>query len=168
MNFKDYLTEFDNPQIYCDMDGVLADFQGAFNKQFGGNFKDARWPELPEDSFLNLPKMKDANRLWGFIKKHKPRILTATPRESRGPIAKRSGEDKIIWMKVNFGVKRNDVYTVKRKDKKHFNTAHDGRPNVLIDDHLGNIEEWRVGGGLGVHHTSADSSIKQLKSIGFK
>ena len=112
--------------------------------------------------------MKDANKLWGFIKKHKPRILTATPRESRGPIAKRSGEDKIIWMKVNFGVKRNDVYTVKRKDKKHFNTAHDGRPNVLIDDHLGNIEEWRVGGGLGVHHTSADSSIKQLKSIGFK
>ena len=109
MNFKDYLTEFDNPQIYCDMDGVLADFQGAFNKQFGGNFKDARWPELPEDWFLNLPKMKDANRLWGFIKKHKPRILTATPRESRGPIAKRSGEDKIIWMKVNFGVKRNDV-----------------------------------------------------------
>ena len=63
---------------------------------------------------------------------------------------------------------RNDVYTVKRKDKKHFNTAHDGRPNVLIDDHIKNIEEWRVGGGLGVHHTSADSSIKQLKSIGFK
>ena len=44
MNFNDYLTEFDNPQIYCDMDGVLADFVGAFNKQFGGNFKDARWP----------------------------------------------------------------------------------------------------------------------------
>ena len=56
MNFNDYLTEFDNPQIYCDMDGVLADFAGAFNKQFGGNFKDARWPELPEDWFLNLPR----------------------------------------------------------------------------------------------------------------
>ena len=94
--------------------------------------------------------------------------MTATPRSSRGPIAKRSGEDKITWMKVNFGVKRGDIYTVMRKDKKHFNTAHDGRPNILIDDQIKNIGDWRMGGGLGVHHTSADSSIKQLKSIGFK
>ena len=93
--------------------------------------------------------------------------MTAVPRSGRGAIAKRAGEDKISWMTANFSVKRSDVYTVMRKDKKHFNTAHDGRPNILIDDHLGNVEEWRVGGGLGVHHTSADSSIKQLKSIGF-
>jgi len=25
--FKHYLVEFDTPQIYCDMDGVLADFE---------------------------------------------------------------------------------------------------------------------------------------------
>ncbi len=24
--FKDYIVEFDSPTIYCDMDGVLADF----------------------------------------------------------------------------------------------------------------------------------------------
>ena len=24
--FKQHLIEFDNPQIYCDMDGVVADF----------------------------------------------------------------------------------------------------------------------------------------------
>jgi hypothetical protein len=24
--FKDYIVEFDTPQIYCDMDGVIADF----------------------------------------------------------------------------------------------------------------------------------------------
>ena len=24
--FKQHLVEFDNPQIYCDMDGVVADF----------------------------------------------------------------------------------------------------------------------------------------------
>ena len=167
MNFKDYLIEFDNPQIYCDMDGVLADFSGAFKKQFGGEFSDARWPELPVDWFLNLPKMRDADRLWRFIGKHNPRILTAVPRSGRGAISKRAGEDKISWMKINFGVKRSDVYTVMRKDKKHFNTAHDGRPNVLIDDHLKNIEEWRMGGGLGVHHTSSNSTIKHLKSIGF-
>ncbi len=91
MNFKDYLIEFDNPQIYCDMDGVLADFSGAFKKQFGGEFSDARWPELPVDWFLNLPKMRDADRLWRFIGKHKPRILTAVPRSGRGAISKLAG-----------------------------------------------------------------------------
>ena len=25
--FKQHLVEFDNPQIYCDMDGVLCDFE---------------------------------------------------------------------------------------------------------------------------------------------
>jgi len=25
-SFSQHLTEFDNPQIYCDIDGVVADF----------------------------------------------------------------------------------------------------------------------------------------------
>ena len=68
MNFKDYLIEFDDPQIYCDMDGVLADFSGAFKKQFGGEFSDARWPDLPVDWFLNLrPSAKSIDFLCAIL-----------------------------------------------------------------------------------------------------
>jgi len=36
------LLEFDSPQIYCDMDGVLADFEKAIKDQIGGKFDDDR------------------------------------------------------------------------------------------------------------------------------
>ena len=43
--FKHYLVEFDSPQIYCDMDGVLADFDRGIRDQIGGTFDDSRWIE---------------------------------------------------------------------------------------------------------------------------
>ena len=38
--FQQFLTEFDSPQIYCDMDGVLADFEQGIIDIIGGNFDD--------------------------------------------------------------------------------------------------------------------------------
>ena len=34
-NFKQYLMEFDTPTIYCDMDGVIADFVAYTSKRLG-------------------------------------------------------------------------------------------------------------------------------------
>jgi hypothetical protein len=40
-------------------------------------------------------------------------------------------------------------------------------PNsILIDDREKNIEQWRNAGGIGVLHTDAASTIKQLKDLG--
>ena len=38
--FKHWLVEFDTPQIYCDMDGVLADFDKGIKNIIGGKFDD--------------------------------------------------------------------------------------------------------------------------------
>ena len=76
------LLEFDSPQIYCDMDGVLADFDQGIIDMIGGKFKDERWHELPDDFFHRLKPMPDAKQLWGFIGKFDPFILTAIPRSS--------------------------------------------------------------------------------------
>ena len=43
----------------------------------------------------------------------------------------------------------------------------DKRPNILIDDHKGNIREWESAGGIGILHTSAASTINDFKKIGF-
>ncbi len=114
--FKHYIVEFDTPQIYCDMDGVLADFEKGVKNMIGGKFSDARWAELPDDFFLQLEPMKDAQKLWDFIGKYDPLILTAVPRSSRGPIAARATEDKTRFMKRWFGVSPNRMYPVMRAE----------------------------------------------------
>ena len=48
-------------------------------------------------------------------------------------------------MKKYFNLKQSDMRKqVSRQDKQQFTKdGRDGRPNVLIDDHLGNIKEFR-------------------------
>ncbi len=167
-SFQQHIMEFDNPQIYCDMDGVVADFLKFTNNILGTKFKDEYWSDLPLDTFAQLPKMSDADVLWGYIKQFQPFMLTAVPRESRGPIAKRAWKDKTRWMKKNFRLASDRMRIVLRKNKKNFAVdGRDRRPNILIDDHLGNIREWERAGGIGVHHISASSTINDLKKIGF-
>ena len=167
-SFQQNIMEFDNPQIYCDMDGVVADFLKFTNNILGTKFKDEYWSDLPLDTFAQLPKMPDADVLWGYIKQFQPFMLTAVPRESRGPIAKRAWKDKTRWMKKNFRLPSDRMRIVLRKNKKNFAVdGRDRRPNILIDDHLGNIREWERAGGIGVHHISASSTINDLKKIGF-
>ena len=166
--FQQHLVEFDNPQIYCDMDGVVADFTAFTANLLGTKFKDEYWDELPVDLFLRLPLMPDARVLWGYIKQFQPFMLTAVPRDSRGPIAKRAWKDKTRWMMKNFKLPSNRMKIVLRKNKKNFAMdGRDKRPNILIDDHLGNIRELESAGGIGVHHINANSTINDLKKIGF-
>lgn len=163
------LKEFDAPQIYCDMDGVVADFHAFTGKHLGTKFKDKYWPDLPSDTFAKLPPMSDAKRLWGFIGKFNPIMLTAIPRESRGKISQQAAGDKTKWMKRHFNLDQNNMRAVSRQDKQQFaKDGRDGRPNILIDDHAGNIKEFKAKGGIGIHHTSAEDTIKQLKKLGFK
>ena len=119
-SFAQHIMEFDNPQIYCDMDGVVADFISYTTEILGTKFKDEYWDQLPNDMFLQLPKMQDADVLWKYIKQFDPFMLTAVPRESRGPIAKRAWKDKTRWMKKNFRLSEDKMRIVLRKNKKNF------------------------------------------------
>tara|TARA_R100001443_G_C3334786_1_gene173139 strand:- start:673 stop:1185 length:513 start_codon:yes stop_codon:yes gene_type:complete len=167
-SFQQHIIEFDNPQIYCDMDGVVADFVKFTSNYLGTKFKDELWQDLPVDLFLQLPKMPDADVLWGYIKQFQPFMLTAVPRDSRGPIAKRAWKDKTRWMMKNFKLPSSRMKIVLRKNKKNFAMdGRDKRPNILIDDHIGNIKEWESAGGIGILHTDAASTINDLKKIGF-
>ena len=121
--------------------------------------------------FAILPPMPDAHDLWRFIGKYDPYILTAVPRqnESRGPIADQAPDDKKKWMKKHFRVSENRVYAVKRINKANFaKDGRDKRPNLLIDDHVKNIDAFKKAGGLGIVHTSARNTIKELKKLGYK
>ena len=166
---KESIVEFDSPTIYCDMDGVLADFVKFTSTYLGHPFKDEYWKDLPDDLFYQLPLMPDAKKLWGFISKYNPFILTAIPRSGRGPISKRAASDKKMWMKKHFGVPENRIYAVTRVNKSQFaKDGRDGRPNLLIDDHSKNIKAFQSAGGLGIIHTSASKTIAEMKKLGYK
>ena len=60
------------PRIYCDMDGVVADFLKFTRNILGTKFKDRFWEDIPEDTFAQLDKMPDADVLWGYIKQFDP------------------------------------------------------------------------------------------------
>ncbi len=170
-SFKDYLVEFDTPQIYCDMDGVLVDFVKYTSEHLGQPFTDEKWTELPTDMFYQMPPMSDAKVLWNFIGKYDPFILTAVPRKSieRGPVSERAADDKKRWMKKHFRVNDAKIYAVLRKFKYKFaKDVKDGRQKLLIDDHAKNVEGFKKAGGLGIVHTSAINTIKELRKLGYK
>ena len=43
---------------------------------------------------------------------------------------------------------------------------HTGENHILIDDLPNTIEEWNNKGGIGILHTSAATTIKELKKLG--
>ena len=168
-DFRIKLMEFDNPTIYCDMDGVLADFITFTTKILGTKFTDKHWSKLPDDVFFQLSPMPDAHTLWSFISKHDPRILTAHPKPGRGAVSVRGADDKRKWMMKHFKWPSSKIFPVLRADKKRFaKDGRDGRPNLLIDDYAGNCEDFRSRGGIAVQHTSANNTIRELKKIGYK
>jgi len=157
--------------VYVDMDGVIADFQGAMEDRFGFNFRTApsrnkAWKEIQRYDqenrdksggwFYSLPKMGDADQLWNFVTSNFSRveILTAsgrTPRDAQG--------QKRAWIGDNFGydVKVNIVGA--GSEKAAFADDH----AILIDDREVVLNPFIAAGGIGVLHTSASNTIKILK-----
>ena len=156
------------PEIYCDMDQVLCDFIGGAEDVIGMSFaqapKDDRWKVIRDtkDFWATLEWMPNAKKLYQFISRYDPKILSAY---SDRDVNSRPG--KIKWLGKNTNIKRNNINLVKRADKQKF-AVTDGKPNILIDDYMKNIIEWKAKGGIGVHHTNVSKTIGELKRLGFK
>ena len=158
----------DLPEIYCDMDQVLCDFMKSADAVVGGSFvtadRENRWKKIAQtkDFWANLDWMPGAKRLYSFISKYDPHILSAASDRDNNS---RSG--KLKWLSKNTKFKRSNINLVKRENKQKYATTN-GKPNVLIDDYLKNITEWESKGGIGVYHTETGKTITELKRLGFK
>lgn len=156
------------PDIYCDMDQVLCNFLRGADEAVGSTFiladKDERWNKINQTKgfWANLEWMPGGKRLWQFISRYDPYILSAF--SGRDPNSKNG---KLKWLAKNTNVKKGRINLVKRAAKQKY-AMTDGKPNILIDDYAKNITEWESKGGIGVHHTDAAKSIAELKRQGFK
>ena len=156
------------PEIYCDMDMVLCNFMKAADKAVGGSFvtsdKEERWKMINQTKgfWEKLEWMPGAKNLYKKIMRYDSHILSAF--SGKDPSSK-SG--KMKWLARETKFKRSKIHLVMRSQKKQY-AMTDGKPNVLIDDYIKNINEWESSGGIGVHHTNVSKSIGELNRLGFK
>lgn len=162
------ISEEELPTIFCDMDQVLVDFIGGAEDAIGEPFatadKDQRWNKIANTKgfWANLSWLSGGKRLWDFISKYDTEILSAY---SNRDGTSRNG--KLKWLSKNTKIKRSKINLVMRSDKQKYATTN-GKPNVLIDDYIKNINEWEAKGGIGIHHTNVSKTIAELKRLGFK
>ncbi len=148
--------------LFLDLDGVLADFDRGVKAVTGKRPEElpmkVMWRELSRhpDFFGTLEFMHDAQELWRFCEPFKPVILTGLPLGSWAP------EQKRRWVAHMLGPHVH-VITCMAKDK----FKHGGPGKVLVDDREKAREPWLAAGGLFVLHSSAKSSIAELKRLGF-
>ena len=158
-------TQVSQYKIFCDMDGVLCDFDKRFD-QFGGmspeeyksKYGDKEFESLIDkvgaQFWAKMPWMSDGKQLWKSIEKYNPSLLS-TPSEEAS-----SRYGKHLWVKENLpGTK---LILANREKKKNYSKKN----RILIDDRQDTIQEWNARGGIGILHTSAENTINQLQKLG--
>lgn len=163
------------PYIYCDMDGVLADFaksatsyfhiapdrdQKAFTKLWTGVEGTQNLPRDWPTFWMDLPVLPHAISLWRMIAPFNPAILTAIPKSWPS-----SAVGKRIWCSRHLPgfSTHNDFHAVQASEKQRWAKQHDGTPNILIDDYSRNIKQWTAAGGIGIQYADGAAGLAIVK-----
>lgn len=153
--------------VYIDSDGVIADFSGYCREHYGvmvDNVADPvekkkfwKWVTARnevEPFFYSLAKMDDADRLIDFCVKNfsSVKILTAS-----GHTPKDVAAQKRCWYTKHYpGL---DVLITRKSAEK---AVYANASSILIDDRDKSIIPWQNAGGIGILHTSVDTTIDHL------
>ena len=152
--------------VYCDMDGVLCDFEDRFKEFTGMSCREYEtkystkvfWDAIGKEGvefWSKMPWMDDGKQLWDYIAKYNPTMLSAPSWDPSSKIGKRE------WVKENL-TPNTDVILVNKKDKQ----LYAGENKILIDDRTDNISDWKNAGGIGILHKTATQTINELKKLG--
>ncbi len=153
----------DEPRLFLDCDGVLADFDEGARRLFGmssdqfsakhGRREFWRRIATTENFYGSLPEMRDARVLFGAVAHLKPTILTGLP------IGNWAAPQKIAWATEHFpGVA---IITCMARDKH----KHMAPGDVLVDDRENHRATYEDAGAVFVHHRDAADSVRQLAKI---
>jgi hypothetical protein len=172
------------PVIFCDMDGVLVNFDKGYQdltgmsthhvdaqgkKEFWKAFRQGleNSGESEKHYWANLDWQPGGKELWDYIKEYNPYILTAPSVNFDLPYDQRynreyneSMQGKLEWIQRLSNMRK--IYFASAVNKPKFA----GSNKILIDDRKDTIDSWNANGGIGILHTSAENTIKQLKELG--
>lgn len=179
--FSLFLESTDSVRIFCDLDGVLVDFDRGFmelpensDELSPGDYeekngKNSIWPLIDkhgDEYWSELYWKGDGRELWDYLEEYKPTILSSP---SRNPASIRG---KAKWVKLNLRINEDPVTKLADYDgstrlilmqQKHLfaKSAND----ILIDDTQSKIDKWTEAGGTGILHNDATDTIKVLEKI---
>ncbi len=147
--------------LYCDLDGVLVDFEQGVQDRFGKNPRElnqtSMWIGLRKTPkfYDNLPWMPKGKALWNIIKDYNPVILTGCPRGGWGE------EDKRSWCARELGPNIK-VICCDTREKPNYCSEGD----MLIDDRDVIMNEWIKKGGKYVLYSEKnfESNIEAIKN----
>ena len=155
-------------QLFCDLDGVLADFNDAVYRIFKKNPAELKpqllWSRLATtpNFYANLNLMPNGQLLWDTIKDKNPIILTGCPSGNWAEPQKR------IWVKERLG-ESYQVITTKNQAKKcqHVINERDGKKviSILIDDREKAKQAWEENGGVFILYDDSNmiDALQELK-----
>lgn len=173
-------------KIYCDMDGVLTNFEERFLsklKEEGNKYysrKDLESINKPKDfeskfglqefwkfideyigvSFwVGMGWMPNGQALWNFISPYSPTLLTSPSRNNVSRLGKN------LWVRNNLTPKPRVIFAYS-KDKQ----TYANEKSILIDDKPSNISEWMSKGGIALECKDGNIApiIKELKNLGYQ
>jgi hypothetical protein len=163
-----------NYKIYCDMDGVLADFEARF-EHFAGLSPDAYRAEIAQKYgekqvdkmfwdlidkqigvrfWRGIPWMPGGKQLWEYIKPYNPTLLSSPSWDDSSRMGKN------LWVKDH--IPGTKLIFRQAKSKSDFAESN----AILIDDREDTILNWKSKGGIGIVYRTTDQVINELKQLG--
>ena len=155
--------------VYLDMDGVIADFFGKLEDDFGADhWKDIKNIErcLNEirntDFFYQIPAFAEAADIVELVKEHSDGdwgICSSPLRDDHY----NSAFWKRKWLTIH-GFLPDDLEKLIFTSNKHKYAISrlSGKPNVLIDDKPSNINAWEQAGGIGIRFQCNKDDLEYL------
>ena len=172
-------------QIYCDMDGVLTDFEKRFVtllQQEGPKYyskatiaqvtrpkhfdklegTEEFWKFIDQhiglEFWSEMEWMPNGRELWNFIQPYGPKLLTSPSRDNTSRLGKR------LWVKENL-VPAPEVLFRFGDAKSDFANEN----SILIDDKPSNLVAFASKGGIAIECKDGDVSsvINELRKLGY-
>jgi len=174
LGLEEQEEKIDEPNIYLDMDGVVANFDKRFEDLSGmlpqayvdKHGKNAFWDLIDEKHKVSFWRgieiMPGANELVNFVSKYPYQMLTAPS------VKKQSVIGKGLWVKDKVGTlypSKPKVFYRKAKEK-HMVKPNLTKNDILVDDRPDTIARWDGAGGTAVLYQSAGQVINDLKRLG--
>jgi hypothetical protein len=179
---SDFIPKY---QIYCDMDGVLTDFEKRFVtllQQEGPKYyskatiaqvtrpkhfdklegTEEFWKFIDQhiglEFWSDMEWMPNGRELWNFIQPYRPKLLTSPSRDNTSRLGKR------LWVKENL-VPAPEVLFRFGDAKSDFANEN----AILIDDKPSNLAAFAAKGGIALEVKDGEiqSVINKLKQLGY-
>ncbi|HEY1033962.1 MAG TPA: hypothetical protein VGE09_03160 [Pseudoxanthomonas sp.] len=137
--------------LYVDLDGVMADFDGAFPQVFGLDHRsladDEMWLHINghPSFFRDLPPMAGAIEFFRSIEHLNPVILTACPKSNYAHVA----AQKRAWVREHLSA---TCWVLPVLGGRHKPLFMHRSGDVLIDDFGKNCAAWIDAGGIAIKH----------------